>query len=154
MRISDWSSDVCSSDLPVSDARSHGGPEIGHYEGFLDLVECLLVERRLCKNAGQIFAEAIGCTTESAEQALVPAFVVHSFSSAIRRSCSTPLMVTCIISPGTCGLSNRTGAKFSAWPERPSRSISTLCLEPRSEEHTSEHTSELQSPMRLSYAVC
>src|SRR3546814_2886556 len=127
MRISDWSSDVCSSDLlgyllcddcaqiffgqflveapfgqPVADARSHVGPGIGHYEGFLDLVECLLAERRLCKNAGQIFAEAIGCTTESAELALVTAFVVYSFSSAIRPSCSTSLMVHCIISPGTC----------------------------------------------------
>src|SRR3546814_3294412 len=89
MRISDWSSDVCSSDLCLSDFRCSGWPR---------------------QHSGGPWKDRKGC--------LLPA------AAAARQSCAA-----------RCG-----PVHLHAWPlSRPCRS--------------EEHTSELQSLMRISYAV-
>src|SRR3546814_5329723 len=107
MRISDWSSDVCSSDLRAS------GAAVRHRAGLRD--------RRLRRLAGGLGA--------GADPAL--GHLLRAGRPGVRRV------------PGTAGGAAGSDRRVAA---RVTRDPGFLC---RSEEHTSE----LQSLMRISYAV-
>src|SRR3546814_7031007 len=117
MRISDWSADVCSSDLQRDDQRALVdllGPEIG---------ELLVEQGGSLAHRLKLFGHAcgaIGCFAQ-----VQPVFLGHPFGGRQRQ----PLQ--CI------ALRLKETAKVDR--PRPDRS--------------EEHTSELQSLMRISYAV-
>src|SRR3546814_1722329 len=104
MRISDWSSDVCSSDLHVADL----------FFAVAELVEHLLHSR-------------------------VAGILVHGNSYRIWLSFSVVISIPSI--DGMCLLIDFATATIASW--------TVFELRMRSEEHTSE----LQSLMRISYAV-
>src|SRR3546814_9774003 len=116
MRISDWSSDVCSSDLP--------------HTGFLDSE-----------------AQPFGCSVRSARGtrlALLPPSFLSSSPATVRSA------RTDAVKEASAGLV-RPAAQRGHGPARldGTRARATVAVKVRSEEHTSE----LQSLMRLSYAV-
>ena len=45
----------------IADARGHGGTKVGHDQRLLDLVERLVVERRLAEQPGQVLTQFFGC---------------------------------------------------------------------------------------------
>src|SRR3546814_6977287 len=102
MRISDWSSDVCSSDLASSAACS----------------------------AASISSGVLSCTGGTVERALRRS--ISAFSASISPSVSCPFMRSAIHSAA---------AAFSLLAFMPS------------DLRSGEHTSELQSLLRISYAV-
>src|SRR3546814_10072829 len=116
MRISDWSSDVCSSDLGRPPERSGG--------------RFLAIARSACApDRWEVCAHEVGCSVGLARSARCAAG-----PSAEMRLCAVLTIPTC---EKACG-------KFPSWR----RERGSYCSA-RSEEHTSE----LQSLMRISYAV-
>src|SRR3546814_5722288 len=115
MRISDWSSDVCSSDLPW---RRHGCRAASSYR------------QRSCDASGDSCEKARKDSRWGAKS-LVGAASAASFSAMARRNKSSRLKPLLRGLPG------------DSWIPAPYFSLI------RSEEHTSE----LQSLMRISYAV-
>src|SRR3546814_4469422 len=139
MRISDWSSDVCSSDLAVGgfDVVSVGNrtrPEDAHAGHHPALCHCL---RHACLVDHVLFGEPRSeeharpgtdlCRWQGGEPASIPRGSVRSDPCRIRRSSR---------SISRSSISSRVRA-------------ASLTCSARSEEHTSE----LQSLMRISYAV-
>src|SRR3546814_3844311 len=123
MRIIDWSSDVCSSDLADGGALGGGNDDIGHELGLLEYV----CHNPVCRCSYQLVCDcerwrASGTHTE--DRALEPT-IIPTWPSA-RSSRSPP---TSAVAAGTM------------------RSVVDTIW--RSEEHTSE----LQSLLRISYAV-
>src|SRR3546814_6194748 len=112
MRISDWSSDVCSSDLPTALARASDGIELyGSGSSWA----------RIDPRTPAIASVAASRQSDHSSPAGVIAFATSSMI-----------------------------ASFSVNATRITASITRAILKlPRSEEHTSE----LQSLMRISYAV-
>src|SRR3546814_9057760 len=119
MRISDWSSDVCSSDLDF---------EIGFAEqaiGFDLQIVGVVAEKRLAQNRGR---QAVGVGRESAEKAreIIDREGVH---------------IIAVLGQVIIGI--------NAAEQEVERPVKIAGQDRRSEEHTSE----LQSLMRISYAV-
>src|SRR3546814_9955458 len=117
MRISDWSSDVCSSDLAggESDQRGHQDP-------------AGLYERSKTAGAAVLFHER-------------PALLLHSPRQ----------LLTLSEEPLPCAAARESGGSFLLEDDQSllPRREENITITPRSEEHTSE----LQSLMRISYAV-
>src|SRR3546814_3342451 len=111
MRISDWSSDVCSSDVDVDRAESAGAARVDHGAGFLDALDA--VDRLLHRRVEVLHAEA----------GAVEAEFRHAGDVGGRDEARVEL--------------DRDVARRRA----------------REAERSEEHTSELQSLMRISYAV-
>src|SRR3546814_7602316 len=115
MRISDWSSDVCSSDLATGVFGAHGGGLAEGFEGRENVITL------------HTFGKALG--TEGALLCLprvLADFLINRGRGFIFSTAPSPL----IAAVGRAALR-------------------LACDDPRSEEHTSE----LQSLMRISYAV-
>src|SRR3546814_6565765 len=110
MRISDWSSDVCSSDLHVADL----------FFAVAELVEHLLHSRE----AG---------------------ILVHGNSYRIWLSFSVVISIPSI--DGMCLLIDFATATIASW------TVFELRMRSGNARRSEEHTSELQSLMRISYAV-
>src|SRR3546814_2157755 len=128
MRISDWSSDVCSSDLATSsfsfsffDSSDLGMPEESPHPLEVWPIQEVLARMTLGVSF-TFFAVRINATTEVTEDSI---------------PCTTPPNLRCQSQLGG-GLINAEGNRIDSIP-----------LPERSEEHTSE----LQSLMRISYAV-
>src|SRR3546814_8642558 len=110
MRISEWSSDVCSSDLPPRASAKEDG---------------------FCRSRQNIARPSSRPTYRRDAPSQVQGY-------PLRRACRPPVRLGC---------SPRYSASWPHDPAGPSRS--NMPLKARSEEHTSE----LQSLMRISYAV-
>src|SRR3546814_18374241 len=91
MRISDWSSDVCSSDLPGADvdvlelALDHLGAVAGHYLGQrarVDLVAQRILDDRRQAHHGDLLRGRAGAAGGAVERAHV---LVHAHRSEERR---------------------------------------------------------------------
>src|SRR3546814_1456433 len=121
MRISDWSSDVCSSDLTLS--RRHCGC------AFTKARNSALVTGRLCSSNGATSTLRTSSYL-SAERKLPPG------------SCTQLLPAAASAATGRATSSSAGPRRMAQCPAMPPAPI-------RSEEHTSE----LQSLMRISYAV-
>src|SRR3546814_2913145 len=122
MRISDWSSDVCSSDLAEGQLRDlgrHPGPDHGPGRG----------------RAGDRPVEREGAGPQPPDR-----WRLRPAAGGRRRRPRGQGRATGR-RPGEGGLQPRGG--------HPARHVPAVLLRPRSEEHTSE----LQSLMRISYAV-
>src|SRR3546814_2880768 len=115
MRISDWSSDVCSSDLP----KPSDDAEAPFFQDYADMLAAQIVD-----------AVAI-CTPPAPRHGIALACLETGY----------PLLLE---KPPTVTLGEMAGLAQTA-----SRCSKTLFTTWRSEEHTSE----LQSLMRISYAV-
>src|SRR3546814_5417409 len=113
MRISDWSSDVCSSDLAVSEARPGS---------FVD-------------EAALEFANGHGGFAEDGRE----------YVTVIRDGALPPMPWLNVVANPDFGFTTTEAGGGYAWSQNSQRNPIT----PRSEEHTSE----LQSLMRISYAV-
>src|SRR3546814_4116786 len=121
MRISDWSSDVCSSDLD----QQAGGADQRRRRGPFDHAAALSRFAIACRRVQQVSAEPAAMTTTAVGSAYaVPETRVSSGASTQAAT----------ISHIRCGLA--IGPRKSCKPSR-----------------SEEHTSELQSLMRISYAV-
>src|SRR3546814_4987476 len=133
MRISDWSSDVCSSDLPFLLIAASG---IGYWPPAL-LTRPSMRPRSASTLLTACFTASSSRISKISDDTLPPssrisAAVVSSFS-ALR-----PVMTTC--APRLAS---------SCAVQRPMPEPPPVTMTVRSEEHTSE----LQSLMRISYAV-
>src|SRR3546814_3307038 len=119
MRISDWSSDVCSSDLREGDGLANPVAGVGAAEDriFEDRVEAA-------------FGVVVGIAVAGRIKA--------------RQAKAHPVVIVAELGRGEAGADLRRPAGEDAVPVLAQRGI-----EARSEEHTSE----LQSLMRISYAV-
>src|SRR3546814_2126373 len=128
MRISDWSSDVCSSDLASSPIRQAGAAEWSGAEGKG-------IGRSSAAHASPSSKE--GCAFERYRFGHVTfsPYMVGTGTPAAERivKCSEAFPSL----PEPCFLRPR-----RSWPARP-----------RARRRSEEHTSELQSLMRISYAV-
>src|SRR3546814_5476499 len=138
MRISDWSSDVCSSDLaarPIVECRIGDAPDAsvrraGHHFGVgvpFGGVGEEFVERQsvgLHRSVDHWHPSALGGSGGEAR----PTFQFHGMSAAARRR-------------------HTTASWSAAVPGK------RLCAARGSSARSEEHPSELQSPMRISYSV-
>src|SRR3546814_7323702 len=114
MRISDWSSDVCSSDLIVDDGADRNLPDLHR---IARLHVHLLARDDLIAGGDALRSQNIGD---------LPVLILHQRDEG-----------------GTVGVI------FQALDSRRNVPLAPLEIDERSEEHTSE----LQSLMRISYAV-
>src|SRR3546814_10193515 len=119
MRISDWSSDVCSSDL---DDGADGGGDVGL---------CVHVQ---FLSFGSI--QALGSARASAALIMVSAFRSSALRGGVSVSCAEMRAKRMAGAASTIRRTSSTSAKPSPHTCR-----------------SEEHTSELQSLMRISYAV-
>src|SRR3546814_8191082 len=132
MRISDWSSDVCSSDLRWHERALNSGPS----------------------PSDEVVEE--GDETQSLRNRPLPTLKSSSFSKLMfaedwekalalkgRRTVASP---PCIVSPGSAREKSVVGAVSGRGEGAPSASAQTV-------KRSEEHTSELPSLMRISYAV-
>src|SRR3546814_2142633 len=123
MRISDWSSDVCSSDLAADPRRVDG--------------------RQLCDGAGRRVANArrhsafpaSGARDRAMKRTHLPLNALRVFDAAARHLSFTRAADELAVTPAAVG--------------QQIRALEDMLGVVRSEEHTSE----LQSLMRISYAV-
>src|SRR3546814_4964297 len=134
MRISDWSSDVCSSDLVLVD-RGFGR-----------------VRLHRCELAREVGEEDVGQGAHAAFLHVATAarhVTSQPMAASIMRSCASGRR-----SPMAWRLTLRYGSNplsvFASPCCRIRRSVALPCLR---ENRSEEHTSELQSLMRISYAV-
>src|SRR3546814_1616084 len=115
MRISDWSSDVCSSDL--------------HFWDFLASAD---------DEANAVLATGRGLMRSHPRSELM--------ETSRREGGSTSDI------GGWAAESYQIAVRLAYGPDRPTATDPTTSIRP-SERRSEEHTSELQSPMRISYAV-
>src|SRR3546814_4885074 len=126
MRISDWSSDVCSSDLNVKKAICHPGGAEGS-EGARDSTAMIVI---------------IGT-------------IARSWNSRIEKAFSPKgeLIRPELLRPGsTCAVDDSASGRPSA-SDAAGLNPSVRWMSAVSTSRSEEHTSELQSLMRISYAV-
>src|SRR3546814_6026547 len=123
MRISDWSSDVCSSDLPVRDGLGNALRNISEPVNFLNF----LLQFKIGKAAETLGRFVVNTTFGVG--GLVDVAKTKPFNLPYRRN----------------GFANTLGF----YGVEPGPYFYLPLVGPRSEEHTSE----LQSLMRISYAV-
>src|SRR3546814_2636280 len=133
MRISDWSSDVCSSDLHVVDQAM-----------FVDDAD--RVELRLEFGLEHFFEQ------------ILEAAVIGLEDRVLGRQIHRPLAREAIVEAGACEVADRIVEIVHAHRDARRGELEHLLVDPRAvlafEHHRSEeHTSELQSLMRTSYAV-
>src|SRR3546814_5188365 len=133
MRISDWSSDVCSSELSLSDAEAAGRNEAAakaRLEGFGDLLlDSAIFRGRRGQEIGQIGGFARGSS------GVLPL----ELEAAKSKGRGLGLLGDLLTGAGmVTGVAGAAGVGPQNWGDIT-----------RSEEHTSE----LQSLMRISYAV-
>src|SRR3546814_5884640 len=129
MRISDWSSDVCSSDLQL---LTIGGaaPVAGSYDRRSTVNGCLISSPTVCATV------ALDVDNNFPVQDVIEEIDGDEDSAGEGNTLPQPLITMREVDP-------LTGAPLLDDPVTGARS----------EDHTSEHTSELQSLMRISYAV-
>src|SRR3546814_8432501 len=140
MRISDWSSDVCSSDLALED----GAYEINLPEGTYDVLA------RGDSSAARLTAVAVEGEETSVDVALTPGAVIRGhISTPVASAMAAPVVVVRLAGSDDvidAVVVDPIGAyEISGLPE----GSYDVTFQVRSEEHTSE----LQSLMRISYAV-
>src|SRR3546814_8233577 len=149
MRISDWSSDVCSSDLPAPYAAA-----VRNAEGRLG------IERARLVNAEQQHSRitslhrsgfATGRGRDQAEADLMAARSAVASARAELDRARLDLSYTHVRAPisGITGTESRSEGSLIDATSPESSLLTTITQADRSEEHTSE----LQSLMRISYAV-
>src|SRR3546814_7865236 len=118
MRISDWSSDVCSSDLgvPAAQIGSVGGPIAGQINNFIGGNPALVPEKSTTWTIGAVI-----------QPRALPGFTatVDFFDIKVK----------------------------DAILQIPEQSVLDICYGIEQDARSEEHTSELQSLMRISYAV-
>src|SRR3546814_2684659 len=129
MRISDWSSDVCSSDLDPAQQLAHGHQVLRQLE-VAERAEAAQVEQAAAGAGDAFLHEAVGERDVGGVVQDCAVLLVHRRRGS--RQC---------FAPGPLVL--RAGI------ERIDTGLPCLLVLQRSEEHTSE----LQSLMRISYAV-
>src|SRR3546814_10326919 len=137
MRISDWSSDVCSSDLPTAADCPSGTTDVGEIAG---LVNCQLPSRiigdfTLPKVDGVVFS--LNGRTDVGED--MGGDAANPNPPARKGTLTVEPGVTVFGSAGADFLMVNRGSQIFA--------------EGTATERSEEHTSELQSLMRTSYAV-
>src|SRR3546814_1684175 len=138
MRISDWSSDVCSSDLTKLDANGQGSPYATY--GFAAQIAEVAVDLDLgtVKVLRMAAAHDVG-------RAVNPTLVEGQIHGGIAQGLGLALMEEYL--PGrTENLHDYLIPTFGDMPE-------ITCILVEDPERSEEHTSELQSLMRISYAV-
>src|SRR3546814_5897106 len=132
MRISDWSSDVCSSDLVVERGPHHASPPCRHY------------------------GRCGGCQLQHVDDAAYRAFISDRIRHALaQQGISAPDMEEPHLSPAGCRrraslrVQKRQGRVVLGFNEGERHRLVDIaeCPVLRSEEHTSE----LQSLMRITY---
>src|SRR3546814_3937469 len=131
MRISDWSSDVCSSDLGAHDMRRP--PGLQTFAGRLHLQKLPTLEFQALP--ARTAASPLGLIRVKACAAPAPYLGAHARQPHLRRRPAGPLRPA--------------GAALHLLPDCPAVRGRLRRGTARSEEHTSE----LQSLMRISYAV-
>src|SRR3546814_7325549 len=117
MRISDWSSDVCSSDLTVA-VSGHDAPTLPPHPGMMSDLGALVGDGGSDQPARPNVISTLVPPPSRAQSSKRP-----PLASAVRRTMSRP------------------------------RPVDPPALTPRCSGRSEEHTSELQSLMRISYAV-
>src|SRR3546814_10289368 len=133
MRISDWSSDVCASDLRNPEVQGKEHVSVYHARGPAgDPSGVSPAERHFCKHCGSALYLYDSRWPE----------LVHPLASAI----DTPLP------PAPESVYIMLESK-PAWVKLPAEAKRADCYAEYPEERSEEHTSELQSLMRISYAV-
>src|SRR3546814_5678387 len=120
MRISDWSSDVCSSDLSLCDTDSTGPDRAKERKGAL-MQTCVCVRQGIPLNPSGLSPAPCSCL--ASKGAAMASF--HLAVKTIGRSAGRS---------ATAAAAYRAGVEIT-------------------DERSEEHTSELQSLMRISYAV-
>src|SRR3546814_4098213 len=138
MRISDWSSDVCSSDLLLASRRGHEDGMLGHGHDrhALDGLDVEGGAKGLRAAAGRLHHEGPPGIRGNGEKGL--ALVERHDALAIAE----------------CDREGAVAAQFDARAIRQTQhaALRDPCRIIR-EQRSEEHTSELQSLMRISYAV-
>src|SRR3546814_8837081 len=137
MRISDWSSDVCSSDLP------HRGACLA-----------VLARQRVARNGAcdqALQQRALGAHRCRHEPASASVFLVHRWWAGRHAGSSMPGIGRLSATPFTVVSRLQPPAAPRTTPVAPQHA--TICGAAASKVRSEEHTSELQSLMRISYAV-
>src|SRR3546814_1268314 len=130
MRISDWSSDVCSSDL--ADLRRQHGP----------------ARENGCRQAGQhVHAQPQGCSYRRTRSRIE--------AGPYRKKCAglNARQSPCNQSPCWHVMPEGWTLRARVRPKNTARRIMTMTFRLLLTARSEEHTSELQSLMRISYAV-
>src|SRR3546814_8981794 len=154
MRISDWSSDVCSSDLPIGSVEEHAGAE-GNAAVAAPLLglPAVQVERIDRPSQGVVIVLQCGllCRDDGVDRLGLRAVALEQGVFLTLPD----IDVFDVRGHGGCIVAERIGVELDPFflgrnrdVDRPLRSQDAATAE-RSEEHTSE----LQSLMRISYAV-
>src|SRR3546814_2903183 len=135
MRISDWSSDVCSSDLPESLATS-GAPL--RMASPLPAASAHLGRKVLM--VGNLFGRELGD-----EFYMILPKLLHGF---IRLGCNVQVFNDREVARVSTPLLSSAAGRAAA-----NRKLLQTCRNFQPDLRSEEHTSELQSLMRISYAV-
>src|SRR3546814_2750238 len=135
MRISDWSSDVCSSDLPFDD-----GKDSALWADAQAKADALVKD-------GKITAERAAELKEDARKALLDV-VKPAYERVIAFAESE--LPKAAVNPTGVGQTHPDGAAYYAYQLKRNTSTDMTAEQVHRSE---EHTSELQSLMRNSYAV-
>src|SRR3546814_1665042 len=131
MRISDWSSDVCSSDLFTQEFLAQRfGPLNSSAKTELDRLEKLSARASSSPKRRSRLAKVPNSTTIGAQATI---------------AATSPL-------PAICRIRSLKQNPFR-WPTSCPRMASLIAVYGRTWRRSEEHTSELQSLMRISYAV-
>src|SRR3546814_585906 len=150
MRISDWSSDVCSSDLPHA-ARALG---IGMVFQHFSLFEAMTVLENIALGMDRsedrrVLARRVREVSQAYGLPLDPEREVHTLSVGERQRIE---IVRCLLqNPSLLIMDEPTSVLTPQEVERLFETLRKLASEGVS--RSEEHTSELQSLMRISYAV-
>src|SRR3546814_1344417 len=151
MRISDWSSDVCSSDLPWQRQRGGGGRSAYSVSRDMDF-PALRHDDRRDRHAARQWRGGAATDYPVPVDVSDPSRLLLAHLSGARRRCDLvelPALFARLAGDGVGGISARALAAGNAAARR--RRL-TPCL--RALLRSAEHTSELQSLMRISDAVC
>src|SRR3546814_7021526 len=135
MRISDWSSDVCSSDLLVDDARGPWWMMTSGDEMAIKALEAVLGRKGWEDDAGKLMV-GVAQRQRRGHWDTTPA---NAWGAVTVRRFAEMYPASAITGVTNIGLAGATASQSWPLPAEPVRS--------------EEHTSELQSLMRISYAV-
>src|SRR3546814_1081988 len=152
MRISDWSSDVCSSDLARRPARRDRNIGRNRKEE-----EAVMTDAYICDFARTPFGRYAGSLKDvrTDDLAAHPLRVLRERNSRVDWAALDDCYMGCA---NQAGEDNRNVARMATllagFPvEVPGATVNRLCGSGLDAVRSEEHTSELQSLMRISYAV-
>src|SRR3546814_11833750 len=160
MRISDWSSDVCSSDLPAADLHFRGACRKALDEGVVDALLNIEAGRR----DAHLSSVAESLPHDLVERGFEVAIVEHQHRGMAAKLHRDPLHAVggqlhqMFADRGRAGEADLADHK----PERPMPAdhvgvaideLDDVAGDTRIDNRSEEHTSELQSLMRISDAV-